>query len=123
MANAYVGYVKKDGTIKSVFVHDDGEIELLGMNLMEYFTNYTEVKDLVATSILCVNEDEVEYCDVLDELTDDDKEYYLFEDVESFVDDMNSASYYYLFQDNVWFVSKPNHNSLIDLEQVIEEEY
>lgn len=124
MANAYIGYAKKDGTIKSVKVIEDGDIDKLGVTLVEYFGNYTDVKDTIKSTIISFNEDEVEYVNESDDMSlEDDNEYYIYDTLEDFVEDMNSSSFYYLFANNMWYVSKPDESKLHDLEQVIEEEY
>lgn len=114
---AWIGYIRKDGTIKCVFVHNDGDIENLGQHLINYYTDISNVKDLVKGEIDYVNEDEFE------RYAGDEDDYLNYEDATELAKDMNTTDYYYLFDlKETWHVSKPNHFKFYDLETVIEEE-
>lgn len=115
--SAYLGYQKKDGTIKCVFV-EESDLESIGSSLLEYFNTIDKVKKLVSAGISCINEDEVVYT------PDNDIEYDIFQynNIEDFINDMTPTDYYYLYTTE-WLVSKPNFYELKSLETVMEEEF
>ena len=55
---AFLAYTKKDGTIKSVKLLQDGCLDEVGFNLIEYFTTLDDVKPLITTTIDKIDEDE-----------------------------------------------------------------
>lgn len=112
--NAVIAYTYANGQIKSINVDGDGDIESLGMNLVEYFANSTNAKSLIKGSIIRLDEDVPEFYD---------DETLSYDNLEDFKEDMDSVSYYYLYQEGTWMVSKPNNYNFKELEDVIEEEF
>jgi hypothetical protein len=123
LSNAYIGYTEKNGNIKTVFVQYDGSLDLLGIELNEYFKDLSDVKELITTTISTIEDGEVNYVGDIDEMSDDDFECTVYQDKEEFVDDMDADTYYYLFENDQWYVQKPARNEFRELDIVLEEEY
>jgi hypothetical protein len=121
MSNAYIAYVKKNGTIKSVYASTDGAIDCLGIELYENYKCMSEVKDLVKFTISSIEDGEVEYMEELQYLNEDEYEYELYENKSDYISDMDNVSYYYLYEGNTWIVSQPNQSNFLELEDEIEE--
>lgn len=122
MANAYLAYTGKKGLIKVVSVEQNGEIDELGIQLVEFFKDFSDVKELIVSSLDSVEDGEPIYLYDLSDLNDDD---YEFEEYTDKDDLMNSMwpTYYYLFENDRWYVCKPNCEEFKELETVIEDEY
>lgn len=120
---AYIGYIKRNGVIKSVSYHSEGAIDELGINLNEYFKDFSDVKELVTTSIDYIDEDSVEYLDDADLEHDYEGEFEEFDNEADLIENMDTHSYYYVFKNDTWYVSKPNWNELKELEVILESEY
>lgn len=120
--SAYIAYTKPKGIIKVVSICSDTEIDELGTQLLEYFKDYVDVKELVTNSIDYIDEGEVEFISELDNEFEFDGEYEEYETEEDLLDSI-SNSYCYLFKNNTWYVAKPNQDTFNDLETILEEEY
>lgn len=123
MTRGYIGYVKRNGVIKCVSIDDDVEIDQVGIELNEYFKDLSDVKELVKSSISYVSEDEVNYTDDLEYLTEDEYEFIEYDNKKDFIDEMEPDTFYYLFENDSWTVAKPNSNEFKELEIVLEEEF
>ena len=116
---ASIGYIKKNKTIKSVIVEHSTDIDELGSNLVEYFNEFSEVKELVKTSIVEIDED-------VPDFDSDETEDFIFseyENKEDYLNETNPDGYTYLHDGDKWLVSKPNQYEFNEVETILEEEY
>ena len=126
---AYIGYVKKNGSIKCVQLKNNNELDEVGYNLIEYFTTLIETKKLVKTTLDYIDEDTFKFShevgdeDDEDEDPEDRNEYFVYEDTDDLIQDRYNFTYYYLFKDDKWLVLKPNSDEFLELETVLEEEF
>jgi hypothetical protein len=123
MVSANIAYAKKNGVVKSVHVDSDGEIDALGVELIEYFSELSNVKSLVVSSISTISDGDVEYLDDIDGLTEEQLDFIEYEDEQDYIDDMNPSLYYYLYKNLNWTVCKPNQSEFKDLETILNEEF
>ena len=122
MASAYIAYTGKKGLIKCVSVEQGGEIDELGIQLMEYFKDFSDVRELTQSSLEYIEDGEAVYLYDLSDLSNEDYEFEEYVDKDDFTNSM-WPTYYYLFENDRWYVAKPNCEEFKELETVLEEEY
>lgn len=120
MTNAFIAFSNSKGVIKSVSVACNGEIDVLGVELLEYYKDLADVKDLVITSIDYIESGEAQYLD--DPEDEDSYEFEEFDSKQDFIDEMWNCNYY-LYEKNIWYIRKAGSDEFLELETVLEEEY
>lgn len=123
MQRANIAFIQKNKTVKSVTVLHDTSLDLLGVELNDYFKDLSDVKELVVSTIEYIDSGEPQYVVDIDACEEEDLETTIYDNREEFIDDIDPDTYYYLFENDCWNVCKPGHNEFRELEIVLDEEY
>lgn len=117
----------EDGTIKSIYCHNDGYLEHNGVILLKYYQDRERVEQLVALGDISSLNKNIEIKDdesVIAYHRDfgEKLRFTTFKNIEELLDMEGEVSYIYIFtKTNVWLVNKVGYNLVENLETAIEE--